>query len=63
MQIAEIYDRQESYEAIRRGQAEYLSTFGTHEERVQAFHRFVLSGQLASRELSLQRLDLRALVT
>jgi hypothetical protein len=61
--MAEKYDCQESYEVIRRSQAEYLSKFGTHEERVQAFHGFARSGQLASRELSLQRLGLPVLVT
>lgn len=42
VQIAEVYDRQESYEVIRRSQADYLTKFGTNEERVQAFRRFML---------------------
>ena len=42
VQIAEIYDRQEAYEVIRRSQADYLAKYGTPEERMQAFRRFVL---------------------
>jgi inorganic pyrophosphatase len=42
VQIAEIYDREEAYEVIRRSQADYQAKYGTNEDRMKALRRAIM---------------------